>query len=296
MKVYDGNQKAIMMIPYYNGIITAFKGAGIYYSHDGNHLGDTTAPGSQTEQVYNDVYDVVKMIPFWSGVLTAWQFGSIYYSSNGRDLGGGGGTNRVFPITANVPPTTPKVVDMIAYGGLIVAFDDGHVYKSNTLNNLHGGPGTVEVYYDPAPQNIVAKMIPFKVGVLTAFRWGGIYYSANGEHLAGGGDPATDWRAYPEPGSHATKKMIAMVPYKQGVITAFDNQEIYYSKDGKHLGNEIGNTSKVYGGPRKLKAIACGDVGSGPEVVAAFDDGCIYRSKNGFKLGEVAGQTTKIYP
>jgi hypothetical protein len=282
---YSGSMTPLYLSEVGEAIFTAFDNHEIYLSELGENLGG----GGFTQKVYCGPYNVLKIIPdLWlGGALTVWQIGSVYRSFDGQNLGGGGSTQSIYP---------PKPVDVLVYNGqLIIAFDDTHIYKCSSPNNLHGGPGTVDCYYDPqqGQQNVVSKLMLFGTGVLTAFKWGGIYYSGDGLNLGGGGNPATHYRVYPEPHYLKHYKMTAMVAYKSGVITAFDNNKIYYSTDGLHLGNVTANTQLVYNwtaGQPKLVSIACADVGdgSGEQVVTVFDNGYMYLSPDGCGLGDQA--------
>jgi hypothetical protein len=169
--------------------------------------------------------------------------------------------------------------------GLITAFDDGTVYLSPGGRNLDGGGNTVLVYN--AGQQVQA-MIPYQNGALTAFSGGGVYFSPDGQNLGGGPNTSQvfDGRA---PGLPTILKVVAMTPYRNGIVVAFDNHSVYLSPDGQNLAGG-GNTVLVYGGNQAIQAMMHYRGG----VLAAFSGGSIYSSPDGQHLGG-GGQTTRVY-
>jgi subtilisin family serine protease len=168
-------QAVIAMIPYKQGVITAFSGGGIYYSPDGNNLGG----GGNTTRVYSGRQTVIAMISYKLGVITAFSGGGIYYSRDGNNLGGGGSTKRVYS-------GRQTVIVMIPYKkGVVTAFSGGGIYYSRNGNNLGGGGSTNRVY--SGKQTVIA-MIAYVAGIITAFSGKGIYYSPDGNNLGGGGN------------------------------------------------------------------------------------------------------------
>jgi hypothetical protein len=144
------------MIPYQNGVITAFynpsggSGGGIYLSPDGNNLGG----GGNTKLAYTRPAGMLRvdaMIPYQNGVVTAFynpsggSGGGIYFSPDGNNLGGGGNTRRV-------GSSGVRVDALLSYGkGLLTAFyshrsgDSWGVYLSPDGQNLAGGGSTTRV-------------------------------------------------------------------------------------------------------------------------------------------------------
>lgn len=77
------------MLPYKDGVITAFKHSGVYVSPDGRNLGG----GGNTVKIYRGEAEVVRMQLWGDGVATLFDNGVWYCSPNGRNVGGGGNTN-----------------------------------------------------------------------------------------------------------------------------------------------------------------------------------------------------------
>jgi hypothetical protein len=114
---------------------------------------------------------------------------------------------------------------MIPYNrGLITAFSSKHAFFSPDGQHLGGGGNTVRVYGRGTSK--ILKMVPCGRGVLTVFanKDNSIRFSPDGRHLGGDG---TNGRVY--------EKVVAMMPYKNGIITAFSGRGIYFSPDGNNL-------------------------------------------------------------
>jgi hypothetical protein len=255
------------MIPYGNGVITAFAGGAIFSSPDGQNLGG----GGNTSRVYSGNQTVFAMIAYRNGVITAFSGKGIYLSPDGQNLGGDGNTSRVY--------SGNQTVVMIPYrDGVITAFSGGGIYLSPDGQNLGGGGNTSRVYN--GNQTVVA-MIPYRNGVITAFSGKGIYLSPDGQNLGGDGNTS---RVY-----SGNQTVVAMIPYRNGVITAFSGKGIYFSPDGQNLGGD-GNTTPVYSGDQTVVAMIPYRDG----VITAFSGRGIYFSPAGENLGG-GGTTARVY-
>ena len=133
----------------------------------------------------------------------------------------------------------------------------------------------------------VVAMIPYNRGVITAFSERGIYFSRNGQDLAGGGNTINVYG-----GTQTVVTMIryqTTIPRRNGVITAFSGKGIYFSPDGQNLGGG-GNTTRVYDGTETVVAMMPYRNG----VITAFSGGGIFFSPDGQNLGG-GGSTTRVY-
>ena len=262
--------QVVAMIPFRNGVITAFSGKGIYRSPDGQNLGG----GGATTQVYTGSQTVEFMIPFRNDavalprdeVITAFSGKGIYRSPDGQNLGGGGATTQVY--TGN-----QTVTAMIPFrNGVITAFSGKGIYHSPDGQNLGGGGATTQVY---TGNQTVTAMIPFRNGVITAFSGKGIYHSPDGQNLGGGGATTQVYTG--------NQTVTAMIPFRNGVITAFSGKGIYHSPDGQNLGGG-GATTQVYTGNQTVTAMIPFRNG----VITAFSGKNIYFSPDGQLLGDTA--------
>ena len=115
-------KKVATMVPYRNGVITAFLGGGIFSSPDGQNLGG----GGNTTRVYDGSQKVVAMIPYQNGVITAFSGKRIYFSPDGQDLGGGGNTTRMpgLGVLRDLlqPIVTGGDVEGAVYGAIFIDF------------------------------------------------------------------------------------------------------------------------------------------------------------------------------
>ena len=99
-----GSAVVSAMIPYKNGVLTAFKGKnatsvgyGIYHSSNGFNLGG----GSGTSKVYSGKAIASELIPYKNGIITPFRGKTghgwgIYNSPDGKNLGGGGNTTVIY--------------------------------------------------------------------------------------------------------------------------------------------------------------------------------------------------------
>jgi hypothetical protein len=253
VRVYEGMEKVVAMIPYAGGVITAFSDHAIYFSPDGRNLGG----GGRTTRVYGGDQSVVTMIPYRSGIITAFSGHNIYFSPDGRNLGGGGSTVRVYG-------GDQSVTAMIPYnGGVITAFSSKHAFFSPDGQHLGGGGNTVRVYGRGTSK--IVKMVPYAGGVFTVFanEDNSIRFSLDGRHLGGDG---TDGRVY--------EKVVEMILYENGVITAFSGRGIYFSPDGNDLAGG-GDTLSIPASPvprNLLQPIVSGGDVEGAVYGAIFAD------------------------
>ena len=214
LEYYAGSSIVRVMIPYTNGVLTAFaRGSGdhvVHWSPDGKKLG-----GGSAVDYYAGSSAVTAMIPYMNGVLTAFARGPrdhvVHWSPDGKNLGGGSAVDYYAGSSA--------VTAMIPYmNGVLTAFARGRgdhvVHWSPDGKNLGGG-SAVDYY---AGSSAVTAMIPYMNGVLTAFaRESGdhvVHWSPNGKNL-GGGSPDDFYRG--------SSRVMAMCPYRNGVLTAFSN-------------------------------------------------------------------------
>jgi uncharacterized delta-60 repeat protein len=227
-RVYSGNT-AVAMIPY-DGLLTAFDNGEIYHSPDGHNLGG----GGRTVRVYGPAQLVTAMTPYQRGVICAFTNGEIYKSPDSQNLGGGGNTELVYR-------GSQQALAMTTYqDGVLTAFSGGGIYFSPDGTNLGGSGGTVRVY---GPGRKVAAMAPFKEGILTAFLDENIYFSPDGQNLGGGGNTEVVYeRSFPTFGTPG--KVVAMVPYRNGAITAF-TRRAYFSSNVRELASGR-NTVRIY--------------------------------------------------
>jgi uncharacterized delta-60 repeat protein len=170
--------------------------------------------------------------------------------------------------------------------GLITAFRSGVVYYSPDGQNLGGGGRTIRVYGGRTIRGVyggweIAAMIPYWNNIITAFSYGAVFSSPNGQNLGGGGNTTLVYTG--------TQRVDAMIPYQTGVLTAFSDGSIYYSPDGQNLGGG-GSTALVYTGTQRVDAMIPYQTG----VLTAFSDGSIYYSPDGQNLGG-GGSTTRVY-
>jgi hypothetical protein len=222
--VYDGVSPIAVMIPYKNGVLTAFSNVGgnsrlhrIHWSADARH------PGSGPI-VYEGISPVNAMVAYKGGVLTAFSNAAgnpnlhrVHWSSNGQNLGGG-------PV--HYEGSSP-VKAMTAYnGGVLTAFSKAgpkgnRIHWSANGQNLGGGP----IYYDG--HSPITAMIAHSGGVLSAFSNAGpghrIHWSSNGKNLGGG--PIRYEGCSP---------VTAMASVQGGVLTAFTNAECNRSRNRIH--------------------------------------------------------------
>jgi hypothetical protein len=86
-------------------------------------------------------------------------------------------------------------------------------------------------------------------------------------------------------------KVISMIPYAGGVITALENQQIFFSADERHVGGGRPRTTRrVYGGDQSVVKMIPYRSG----VITAFSDHAIYFSPDGQHLGG-GGNTVRVY-
>jgi len=135
--------------------------------------------------------------------------------------------------------------------------------------------------------NSLVTVVPYNGGVIYGFK-SGVYFSPDGENARGGGNTV---RIYPPIGATAqTAAVIAMVPWKNGVITAFDNAGVYYSPDGQNVGGG-GSTVSVYEGSQTARAMAIYTHSSGRQGVKTLFGSTWYCSPDGQNVGG-GGSTT----
>lgn len=115
--------------------------------------------------------------------------------------------------------------------------------------------------------------MPYKNGYIVGYKSRGhsLYYSMDGKNLRGGGNTYLVYAA--------GQKVRAIVPYRDGVITAFSQAGIYFSPNGFDLGGG-GATTRVYTGSQKVRTM---NVVNG-RVRTCFRSAC-YCSPNGKFLG-----------
>jgi len=232
------------LIKFNDGVITTFDHGGIYLSPNGTDLG---ASGG-TQRVYMGSRKPTAMTQYKDGVLTAFDRFvnyapyTIHNSPNGDYLGGGGNTTIVY--TGN-----EKALAMIQFHeAVLTAFRNGTIYYSPDGNNLGGGGNSGPLYNRRIGRAILA-MTQYKQGLLTAFfdttdifhPTCKIFYSPDGNNPGGNG---TTIQVY-----NGTKFVTAMTQYKDGVLTAFSNGQIYFSPHGRFLGGGGEGTIRVYNNP-----------------------------------------------
>jgi hypothetical protein len=164
----------------------------------------------------------ISIVEFGNGaVMTGYDDGRIYRSPNGANLGGGGMTTLV------VGPSTSIVHTMIANGAeVLTVFQD----RPDTIFASMGG-GTViagQLAGFVAGWRVVT-IVRYGTGVIAAWDAGAtkpIYKSTSYTDLAGG---PTSTRVY-----NGAAKVVKMLPYQNGILTAFTNRGIYYSPNGNN--------------------------------------------------------------
>jgi hypothetical protein len=277
------DRTASSMIPYQQGIISAFKDGAIFYSPDGQNPGG----GGNTIQVDSGAHQpVVAMIAYQppsattAGVLTAFADGTIYFSPDGTNLGGGGNSTEEYggPFT---------VVTMLAFqGGVIASFSDdfGSIFFSPDGTNLYQSQATAlpNGTFNP-PQAMVVyggnQVITVLQGDVTVDIYLGPLANIQNQHVASFTDYVT----------------VTLVPYGtnavMSVVEDWDTRvtTIYNSTDGQNLGTAQGNTTQVYSGSNTVVAMIAYLNG----VITAFNDGTAYYSPDGQNL-KGGGKTVQV--
>ncbi|HBI45740.1 MAG TPA: hypothetical protein DDY78_23245, partial [Planctomycetales bacterium] len=121
--------------------------------------------------------------------------------------------------------------------------------------------------------------VPYKGGLLAAFKAGGVYFSADGTHLDGSARPDGT-----SPTVRVTTNfpvVTAIAPYRNGILTAFADGGVYFSPTGGLGGNTLdgaGATKRVtVSGTDVVRALVPYQHG----VLAAFASGGVYYSPTG---------------
>lgn len=247
VQVYSGNRQVLAMVAYAGGVMTAFDDGTVYSSPDGKNLGG----GRQTTQSYGGPFTVATLVPFQTGVIVSFNdgMGSIFYSSDGSNLYGASATTQLLI----VGPSGDPPLAMVPYGPNVITVlpDEPYVsiYRSSGLNLLKQSLFTersvsVQAIIPYGNSGIIAAVFSYPTGP-TGMNT--IYYSATGESLQ------TATQVY-----SGQNLVVAMIPYRSGVLTAFDDGNIYYSPDGTNLKGG-GNTVQVFGpGPLAVSLFAYG--------------------------------------
>jgi hypothetical protein len=217
---YNGVQSIHVMEPYQGGLLTAFSNKKIYRSNATCYLPWLGASGFGN--VANAAAMPVSIVEFGGGrVMTAYSDGRIYRSPNGTDLGGGGTTVLVHG------PSMSIVRTMIAHGSeVLTVFQDqqDRIFASMASGSMIPGP---LAGFGPGWKFVT--MLPYGTGVIAAWDAGvtkPIYKSPSHNDLAGG---PTSTRIY-----NGSAKVVKMLPYQAGLLTAFTNRGIYYSPNGNN--------------------------------------------------------------
>lgn len=187
---------------------------------------------------------------------------------------------RIFRECAKGTGGNPKLTAICASGGLAKQEID------NFFNGEAFGPNNefVKLWKSLFPEkkfvNDLITTMPFKGGMIYGYR-SGVYWSPDGNNPRGGGKTA---RIYPPTTNTQTAAVIAMVPYENGVTTAFQNSGVYHSPDGQNIGGG-GNTYKVYTGSAEVRAMTLYSHASGTGIRTQFSNGVWYCSPDGRNVG-----------
>jgi hypothetical protein len=268
-RVYGGRYRVAKMERCGTGIVTVFEGLSkrAYYSPDGHHLGG----GGSTVYAYNGNFDILVMNPYSGGLLTAFSNRRIYRSNPNCILTGLAASTSGNAGNINA---TPIAITPFDGTRVMTAYNDGRIYMSPDGTNLGGGAGATTLAHGPSSSTVytmiphstelltvfanqrnvvyrstgngadvdgatsttapsdwaLATLLPYGTGVIASWDAGAtkpIYKSTSSNDLAGG---PTATQVY---GGGA--RVVTMVRYGPGILTAFSNNGVYYSPTGDTL-------------------------------------------------------------
>jgi hypothetical protein len=258
------------MVPFRGGMLTSFNDDdSVYFSPDGQNLcggGNTVSYGGNVRARHNPTDPVVRIhtvIPYDQGVFSLIDKSPgtrVRYSPDGRNLVGGGNTIVVYDGQADV---TAMLVHrggvLTAFMGLVGKWKGFGVYFSPDGLNLDGGGATRLVY---SGLGIVSKFLEHRTAtnskrVIAEFV--GTHFTGRdpkpwGIHSSSIADYALIRTGVTAKVYDGKGRVAHMIPYLNGVITAFENASqdrswsTYYSRDGFGIGGGH-NTIRVYTQP-----------------------------------------------
>ena len=289
---YDGTSPVVQMLPYNDGVLTAFRHAGphgnrVHWSPDGSNLG----LHSELTTSYDGRDEVLQMIVYRGDVFTAFKrTASDYYivrSGDHRRLDRGDVVYR---------GSSPVIQMLPARGGIYTAFS-------------HAGPAGHRIHWSPNGYNLglhspnttfydgsspVIQMVQYGGEIYTAFSHAGphgyrIHRSTNGRDL---GRHSASTTVY-----DGSSPVVQMLPARGGIYTAFSHagplgHRIHWSPNGSNLGRHSSSTTVYDGSSPVVKMIEYDG-----EIYTAFRNAGpaghrIHKSVNGRDLGRHSDTTT----